>query len=489
MALRRTPDSRPLEPTADDPELEDVSATVKLTLRPPFMQVAGAEAASISDLMDTHITQILGQLLSPARDRYDSVDLGPSSFRFRGLPVVRRDFRVTNDRDMVLAASVWLVQRGDGARGGPSCVYVHDIGCSRRQALGVLGVCFDAGLRAVCAFDTSACGRSPGRSVSLGWYERLDVACVLNALAAPPFELGPFVVWGRGLGAIAAAFCADEEATARLLGARNTSAAAARTARAVARPCSVRLFAHASPPRSDEPRGAVAMRTRLKAHGLTYAAAAAEPMTKDESAPLFSSFTSSSLFGGSKQQVRITSVAPGSGAARAGVRAGDVVLGVGSSPHTPTTEGEFVEALARAFDDAVTAHGAPKRRASNSARPRPSEPTARFHGVVVHFARRGVSNSVAKPGAASNHGRVRALILDSAPASAQALFEAARGAALAQGALPPPPPPRATNARVSLSTAMPPAPSRRCDLAASDRHAVLAYRVDDALGDVAVRSF
>merc|ERR1712216_195766 len=38
------------------------------------------------------------------------------------------------------------------------------------------------------------------------------------------------------------------------------------------------------------------------------------------------------------------------------------------------------------------------------------------------------------PGAASNHGRVRALILDSAPASAQALFEAARGAALAQDA-------------------------------------------------------
>ena len=73
MALRRTPDSRPLEPTADDPELEDVSATVKLTLRPPFMQVAGAEAASISDLMDTHITQILGQPLSPARARYDSV--------------------------------------------------------------------------------------------------------------------------------------------------------------------------------------------------------------------------------------------------------------------------------------------------------------------------------------------------------------------------------------------------------------------------------
>ena len=136
MALRRTPDSRPLEPTADDPELEDVSATVKLTLRPPFMQVAGAEGASISDLMHTHVTQVLGQLLSPARDRYDSVDLGPSSFRFRGLPVVRRDFRVTNDRDMVIAASVWLVQRDDardGARGGPSCVYVHDIGCSMRE--------------------------------------------------------------------------------------------------------------------------------------------------------------------------------------------------------------------------------------------------------------------------------------------------------------------------------------------------------------------
>ena len=46
MSLRRTPDSRPLEPTADDPEFEDLSATVKLMLRPPFMQVAGAEGAS-----------------------------------------------------------------------------------------------------------------------------------------------------------------------------------------------------------------------------------------------------------------------------------------------------------------------------------------------------------------------------------------------------------------------------------------------------------
>ena len=343
MALRRTPDSRPLEPTADDPELEDVSATVKLTLRPPFMQVAGAEAASISDLMDTHITQILGQLLSPARDRYDSVDLGPSSFRFRGLPVVRRDFRVTNDRDMVLAAR-WLCNAGGRRRSG--CVW-----CTTSAARGA------GARRARRLLRRRPARRVRVRHVACGrsWSERLArlVRTARCRVRAERARRAPFDSGRSSSGAAASAPSRRRFAPTRRrrapLGRAQHERRRRAPARAVARPCSVRLFAHASPPRSDEPRGAVAMRTRLKAHGLTYAAAAAEPMTKDESAPLFSSFTSSSLFGGSKQQVRITSVAPGSGAARAGVRAGDVVLGVGSSTHTPTTEGEFVEALARAF--------------------------------------------------------------------------------------------------------------------------------------------
>jgi hypothetical protein len=190
---------------------------------------------------------------------------------------------------------------------------VHDIGCSRRQALGVLGVCLDAGVRAVCAFDTTGCGRSGGRHVSLGWHERFDLACVLNALAAPPFQLGgPFVIWGRGLGAVAAVLCADADAGARLLD--DVSLRRPFSAQLFALPAAL-AFARAAAPRrgagdgggGDAVAKAVAVAMTPSTHGLTFT-------------PLPASADASALGPDSSPQLQVSAVAPDSPAARAGVR-------------------------------------------------------------------------------------------------------------------------------------------------------------------------
>ncbi|KAJ1449112.1 hypothetical protein M885DRAFT_536832 [Pelagophyceae sp. CCMP2097] len=210
---------------------------------------------------------LLRKVLSPDRENCGTDHLGPETFSFRGRTVRRSDYTVKNERGFEIKCSLWCndlktageqappsttargLQKGElvrckravanqrqewlvgtvakasrsrvevdferhsaqfepgdlerVARRTYCIVYVHDVGGSRLGSLSSLGVALDTGVAGFCAFDSTACGRSGGRFVSFGSYERYDVAAVCSELVRD-HGFTDVVLWGRGAGAVAA---------------------------------------------------------------------------------------------------------------------------------------------------------------------------------------------------------------------------------------------------------------------------------------------
>lgn len=60
------------------------------------------------------------------------------------------------------------------------------------------------------SFDFSGCGLSEGRYISLGWYERDDLAIVIKYLRESN-KVSTIGLWGRSMGAITAMMHADRD--------------------------------------------------------------------------------------------------------------------------------------------------------------------------------------------------------------------------------------------------------------------------------------
>jgi len=173
-----------------------------------FKQQEDAGFGALREYVSKNYVLLLRKMLSPARERYATMALGPECFDFRGRRLRRDDFAATNERGLDLQCSLWR-DRAESpsskrSKRRRSCVvYVHDVGGSRLGSLSSLGVALDAGAHGFCAFDCTACGRSDGAHVTFGHFERYDIAAVVAHLSK---EAGftDFVLWGRGAGAVAA---------------------------------------------------------------------------------------------------------------------------------------------------------------------------------------------------------------------------------------------------------------------------------------------
>ncbi len=54
----------------------------------------------------------------------------------------------------------------------------------------------------LCSFDFSGCGQSEGDYISLGWFEKEDVSCVIKYLRENKKTIDKIGLWGRSMGAV-----------------------------------------------------------------------------------------------------------------------------------------------------------------------------------------------------------------------------------------------------------------------------------------------
>jgi alpha/beta superfamily hydrolase len=140
-------------------------------------------------------------VIRPPKDEYTDDDLGPTSFLIDKKLYKRTDIILKNKRGHKLVCSHWEPCNRELER-LPCVVYLHGNCSSRVEAVSESRILLPMNIT-LFAFDFSACGKSEGEYISLGWYEKEDVECVIEYLRRTN-TVSTIGLWGRSMGAVTA---------------------------------------------------------------------------------------------------------------------------------------------------------------------------------------------------------------------------------------------------------------------------------------------
>eukprot|EP00548_Thalassiothrix_antarctica_P017907 CAMPEP_0194189846 /NCGR_PEP_ID=MMETSP0154-20130528/60559_1 /TAXON_ID=1049557 /ORGANISM="Thalassiothrix antarctica, Strain L6-D1" /LENGTH=477 /DNA_ID=CAMNT_0038911301 /DNA_START=97 /DNA_END=1530 /DNA_ORIENTATION=- len=202
--------------------------------------------------------QLVHAIIRPPRALYDPniATLGPIEFLFLGKKFCREDVELesrnnphfnpnnheeeeeqqlnntkkntdqhilnnySHKKKLNLKASIWTRQDDVNAREEgmfnnknnrrTMVLYLHGNASARVEVVPHLSFLLSLGIFGVCSMDFTGSGLSDGDYVSLGYYERYDLECVLQYLQTryPNLEI---VLWGRSMGASTALMHASEK--------------------------------------------------------------------------------------------------------------------------------------------------------------------------------------------------------------------------------------------------------------------------------------
>lgn len=153
--------------------------------------------------------KVWNMIIRPPRAWYDVKAFGPCSFHLDGVHVTRQDIQLRTARGVLLECSHYQPEAAPGRDPEPTpvVVYLHGNASSRLEALQVIRPLLVRRIAVFC-YDSAGCGLSEGDYVSLGWYERDDLATVIEHIRRSPFctAIG---LWGRSMGAATALLYCD----------------------------------------------------------------------------------------------------------------------------------------------------------------------------------------------------------------------------------------------------------------------------------------
>jgi pimeloyl-ACP methyl ester carboxylesterase len=148
------------------------------------------------------VQRAVNGLIRPPRKEYDpnslAVELPVDDYgTFGRFPVAFR-----NRRSQQLVGSIYHSKTFSPFTGGPCVVYLHGNASSQLEGQFLVPNLCPHGIFVFC-FDFAGCGCSGGEYISLGWFEKQDTEFLLDCLVKQ-FRLGPFILWGRSMGAATA---------------------------------------------------------------------------------------------------------------------------------------------------------------------------------------------------------------------------------------------------------------------------------------------
>ena len=148
-------------------------------------------------------------IIRPGRDIYDQSELGPFKFEISNKCYKRTDFELINNRGLKIMCSFW--EPFDEEREKiilPCVIYLHGNSSSRCEAYSEVKYLLPKNI-CLFSFDFCGCGKSEGDYISLGYYEKDDVKCIIEYLQKSK-KVGKIGLWGRSMGAVTAIMYASE---------------------------------------------------------------------------------------------------------------------------------------------------------------------------------------------------------------------------------------------------------------------------------------
>ena len=142
-------------------------------------------------------------IIRPGRDMYEQEELGPFKFEINGKCYKRTDFELINNRGLKLICSFWEPFDEEREKINLPCViYLHGNSSSRCEAYAEVKYLLPKNI-CLFSFDFCGCGKSEGDYISLGYYEKEDVHCVIEYLLKSK-KVSKIGLWGRSMGAVTA---------------------------------------------------------------------------------------------------------------------------------------------------------------------------------------------------------------------------------------------------------------------------------------------
>lgn len=168
---------------------------------------------SIMQMARLGYQELVNAIIRPPRAAYEMEALGPAIFEFEGRRYCRNDFTLkTPKRGHKLQCSRWA--RASRDQTAKSCdhvvIYMHGNSSARTEVVPqCLALLLSLGV-SVVAFDFAGSGKSDGQYVSLGFYEREDLSCVIDHLRSE-MAVSNVALWGRSMGAATALMYGDRD--------------------------------------------------------------------------------------------------------------------------------------------------------------------------------------------------------------------------------------------------------------------------------------
>jgi fermentation-respiration switch protein FrsA (DUF1100 family) len=149
-------------------------------------------------------------IIRPTRDSYTIENLGPTEFYLGDRYFKRTDLQLSNSKGIVLQCSHFEPASEERVSVQLPCVvYLHGNCSSRMEALAAVSVLLPCNITLFC-LDLSGSGLSGGEYISLGWFERDDLALVVDHLRNSG-TVSCIGLWGRSMGAVTALLHGDRD--------------------------------------------------------------------------------------------------------------------------------------------------------------------------------------------------------------------------------------------------------------------------------------
>lgn len=187
-----------------------------MSAKPSSSTCDGAEDDRLELPGQPYALALWNLIIRPPRRRYDVSRLGPTEFQLWSVCVRRVDVDIKNSRGMVIRCSHFMPKilaesnAGDpGADPMPCVIYLHQNASCRLEALSLVPLFLPLGITVFC-LDFAGCGESAGEYISLGWFERDDLAECVEYLRNQG-KVSSIGLWGRSMGAVTALLHADRD--------------------------------------------------------------------------------------------------------------------------------------------------------------------------------------------------------------------------------------------------------------------------------------
>ena len=145
------------------------------------------------------IEQAVNAIIRPPRREYLPEELPLYLNANDEYTYIRHPLNFSNFRKQKLVGSIYVEHKKDLMDGGPCIIFLHGNASSQLEGQYLVPNFCPHGVAVYC-FDFAGCGASDGDYISLGHFEKIDVELLLEFLEMT-FNLGPFILWGRSMGA------------------------------------------------------------------------------------------------------------------------------------------------------------------------------------------------------------------------------------------------------------------------------------------------